>query len=297
MNTVVGLSNISFGLPTRDILNATFLTLLKADGLSLVIANPMKLLKTVSPLAKKVLLNKDPQASRYIAHYSQAPAEIKKKEVIRRSPREDVTNAILDGNGQEIVGRVQGLLVILPAQRIVHEVMIPAINRVGDLFESKRYFLPQLVASAEAVKKAFQFLEPHLKTTGAAKIKKTVVILATVQGDIHDIGKNIVSLMLKNHGFDVVDLGKDVSTKRVLGEIKRHRSPIVALSALMTTTMVNMKEVIQQAKKQRLSCRFMVGGAVVTRDYAKELGAAYSKDGVEAVKVARQLSLRRGLPI
>ncbi|MDP8266838.1 MAG: homocysteine S-methyltransferase family protein [Candidatus Aceula meridiana] len=290
-NTIAGLSNVSFGLPQRSVLNSTFLEILKKNGLSLVIANPIRITKGYSKKAADVLLNRDKDAARYIAHFSKQPKQELKSELRDLSAKEKVCKAILEGNREDIVSFVKELLSIgVSAKDIVYKSMIPSINKVGDFFDQKKYFLPQLIASAEAMKAAFHFLEPRLQEKGGEKIKKTVVILATVKGDIHDIGKNIVALMLKNHGFDVVDLGHDVDPKKIISEIKRHKSPIVGLSALMTTTMVSMKDVINEAKRQKLSCRFMAGGAVITPDYAKSIGAKYSADGVSAVKVAKCLS-------
>jgi len=289
-NTVVGLSNVSFGLPQRHVLNATFLSMLKKQGLSTVIANPAHLSSSEDRYAKNVLLGNDKDARQFIAH-----AQAAEKKIAIENTSQDIKDvirqAILDGNREQIKGFIQqGESEGLSASSIVYEVMIPAINQVGEFFEAKRYFLPQLVASAETMKKAFEYLEPRLAHKETDGLEKTVVILATVQGDIHDIGKNIVALMLKNHGFQVVDLGKDVSAAKIMREIKRHKSPIVGLSALMTTTMVNMQEVVDLAKAQNLKCRFMIGGAVVTEDYAKSLGAAYSRDGVEAVRVVKHLA-------
>jgi len=289
-NTVVGLSNVSFGLPQRSVINSTFFYLLKRQGLSLAIANSGHTRDIKNKKAEKVLLNQDKEARNFIAYYTrkdhQSPSSTQ-----ALSSKDLIFNAVLDGNREQIKHMIvqaerKGLL----PQDMIDQIMIPAINKVGEFFEQKRYFLPQLVASAEAMKIAFDYLEPKLVRHEEVQIKKTVVILATVKGDIHDIGKNIVSLMLKNHGFDVVDLGKDVSAVRILKEISRHKDPIVGLSALMTTTMVNMSEIIALAKQQNLKCRFMLGGAVVTKEYARSLGALYSKDGVEAVSVARKLS-------
>ncbi|MFA6378633.1 MAG: cobalamin-dependent protein, partial [Candidatus Omnitrophota bacterium] len=290
-NTVVGLSNVSFGLPQRSLINSTFLYLLKQQGLSLAIANPGHLRDVRNKKAEDVLLNKDKEARGFIAYCNKEEKQAKNEMRETSSPKELIFNAVLDGNREQIkdfirLAEKEGFA----PEAMIHQMMIPAINRVGEFFEQKRYFLPQLVASAEAMKIAFDYLEPKLAKNPMTQMKKTVVILATVKGDIHDIGKNIVALMLKNHGFSVVDLGKDVSSTRILNEIKKHPSPIVALSALMTTTMVNMPQVISLAKSKNLKCRFMLGGAVVTREYAKSLGAEYSKDGVEAVSVAKRLS-------
>lgn len=289
--TIVGLSNVSFGLPQRDELNATFFHLLKKQGVSLVIANPSHLSHARSIKAEKVLLGKDNEAREFIAYAGKLKGQGKEEKREVSNPKDLIYNAILDGNREDIqnfivAAEVQGISL----SEIVNHVMIPAINKVGEFFEEKRYFLPQLIASAEAMKLAFDYIDPKLQTKQASEVQKTVVILATVHGDIHDIGKNIVSLMLKNHGFHVVDLGKDVSAERIIGEIRRHKSPIVALSALMTTTMINMEEVMNLARKENLKCHFMLGGAVVTKDYTDKLGAEYSKDGVEAVKVAKRLA-------
>jgi len=288
-NSVVGLSNVSFGLPKRALINAAFLTLATKKGLSLAIANPSKLKVKYSKLAENLLLNKDKDAKTFLAYFSKVSEE--KKEVgISLSAEEKISQAIIGGNREDIKEFIRGAISSnLKASELVHKVMVPAIERVGDLFDRKEYFLPQLIASAETMKIAFGELEPYLKDDDLKRGKKTVVLLATVRGDIHDIGKNIVALMLKNHGFDVVDLGKDVSVEKIIREIKRHKSSIVGLSSLMTTTMVNMKEVIDKIKEQGLNCRFIVGGAVVTRSFARSLGAEYASDSVEAVRVVNKL--------
>ncbi|MBN1547028.1 MAG: cobalamin-dependent protein, partial [Syntrophaceae bacterium] len=202
---------------------------------------------------------------------------------------EKLTQVILDGNKDDIVDAIrENLEQGFGAGQLVDEIMIPAINRVGDLYEQKKYFLPQLMASAEAMKKGMGHLEPLLAEKGATRAKG-VILIATVKGDIHDIGKNIVALLLRNQGYNVIDLGKDVAADTIVAEIKAQRPDVVALSALMTTTMVNMKEVIDLAKDQGETCPFMVGGAVVTAAFAASIGAHYSKDGVEAAKVVESL--------
>jgi 5-methyltetrahydrofolate--homocysteine methyltransferase len=168
--------------------------------------------------------------------------------------------------------------------------MIPSIVRVGDLYEKKIYFLPQLMAAAEAMKKALEFLEPLLKKNAAGN--KGKIILATVQGDIHDIGKNIVALLLRNYGYNIIDLGKDVTAETIITAAKKQNPDIIALSALMTTTMVNMKDVITLARAKGIQKPFMIGGAVVTEAYAKSIGASFAKDGVEAVRVVEKLIKR-----
>lgn len=289
-NSLVGLSNISFGLPARASLNKVFLALAKKKGLNLAIADPSKLKAKYSKVAENLLLNKDKDAKAFLAHFSRAVKDSKKQETAF-SIEERITQAILEGNREDIKGFIKEALSFgLKAGRIVQDIMIPAINKVGDLFDKKEYFLPQLIAGAETMKIAFKELKPYLAKGDLKKGRKTVVILATVRGDIHDIGKNIVALMLKNHGFDVIDLGKDVSADKIVKEIRNHRSPIVGLSSLMTTTMVNMKEIIDKTRKEGLNCRFIVGGAVVTRKFARSLGAEYANDGVEAVWVAKKIA-------
>ena len=174
----------------------------------------------------------------------------------------------------------------------MNEYLIPALTRVGDLFERKVYFLPQLIRSAETMEAAFAVLKPYLAAgTDETEGRKPTVVIATVQGDIHDIGKNIVALMLRNHGFTVIDLGKNVPADVIAAEAEAHSADIVALSALMTTTMERMQEVIQAVREKGLACSVMVGGAVVTRAYADQIGAdGYSEDATQAVKCAKILS-------
>ena len=200
-----------------------------------------------------------------------------------------VHRAILEGDREAILTWVEKALEQGSSpDTLVNDVMIPAIRRVGELYEAKTYFLPQLIASAEAMQKAFARLEPLIKKSGTGATKGRI-LMATVKGDIHDIGKNIVILLLKNNGFEVIDLGKDVPHEHIIMSMQEHRPDLVGLSALMTTTMVNMPEIIAKARAAGLECPFMVGGAVVTEAYALSIGAAYAKDGVEAVKVAEML--------
>lgn len=290
VNTVVGLSNISFGLPQRHLLNRTFLTLAKAQGLSLAIADPQDALPSKNKFAQALLRNKDAQGRNYIARFSGIPAQ-KPSEAVTLSAQALVSRAIIEGDKDTISGLVrQALQNGIDAYTLMQSHMIPAIITVGEYFEQKRYFLPQLIASAEAMKQGIDIVEPLLAGAGAQRSKTALVLMATVEGDVHDIGKNIVTLMLKNHGFTIVDLGKDVSTRKIIECIKTHKPDIVGLSALMTTTMVNIAKVVEAARQEKLQCKFMIGGAVVSRHYAQSLGVAYAKDGVEAVRIARDLS-------
>jgi len=289
--TVLGLTNVSFGLPERKWLNAAFLAMAGERGLTMAIANPgieeFMNIKTASD----VLINRDRDASRYIARFTKINQEGEKKAIRESvSSSDEIFRIILEGNRDEIeLMLARTLREGIPAQKLVDDVMIPAITRVGDLFDKKEYFLPQLIASAETMKKGLAYLDPYLRNNRSAQEEKGIILICTVQGDIHDIGKNIVALMLNNNGFEVINLGKDVSTEKIVKEIKRHRPAIVALSALMTTTMVNMKKVIDTVRNEGLECNFMAGGAVVTEFYAESIGARYAKDGVDAVRVAKKI--------
>jgi 5-methyltetrahydrofolate--homocysteine methyltransferase len=288
-NTIVGLSNVSFGLPARHVINKVFLTLAKKRGLTLAIADPHDNVSTRNRLAHNLLLNKDKEGRTFISRYSlQYP--LKKVSRTKIFPiGQQVFEAILEGNREAIKKLVEEALgAKIPAFKLMRDFMIPAIIKVGTFFETKKYFLPQLIASAETMKLAITQLEPFLENAHARNVKG-IILLATVEGDIHDIGKNIVALLLKNYGFEIVDLGKDVSAQEIIAAVKKHSPDIVGLSALMTTTMVNMKDIVALAHQEGLPCKFMVGGAVVNKSYADSIGAIYAKDGVAAVKVAQSL--------
>ena len=201
-----------------------------------------------------------------------------------------VYTAVLKGNKNIIIEETKKLLAEQKAPaEIINEHLIPAINEVGVLFDKQKYFLPQLIGSAEAMKKAIEVLEPLLLKDSAGE-DMPVVVIATVEGDIHDIGKNLVALMLKNYGFQVIDLGKDVPKEEIIRVAKEKNAKIIALSALMTTTMQRMKEVIAYAREQKVSAKVMIGGAVITQEYADEIGAdGYSSDAADAVKLAKRL--------
>lgn len=287
--TIFGLSNVSFGMPGRPWLNAAFLAMAQLNGLTAAIANPESIEFMNIKKAGDVLTAKGKGALRFIEHFSGkqnivAPAAA--NEIL--TPLEKVTAAIMDGNRENITSLLEAVLASgVTASGLVDEVMIPAIVRVGELYEKKIYFLPQLMAAAETMKKALGYLEPHLKKVAAAD--KGKILIATVKGDIHDIGKNIVALLLRNYGYNVIDLGKDVSTQDIVRAAIKERPDVIGLSALMTTTMVNMKEVIDTARTEGIKTHFMLGGAVVTEAYAHSIGGAFAKDGVEAVKVVEKL--------
>jgi len=287
-NTVIGLSNISFGMPDRGVINSAFLKMAKEKGLTLAIADPAhKPLK--SRLARDFLLGKDKGGLRFIKKYSEKSSR-PAAELTAYNPSQKVYKAILNGDREDIRSFVQDALDsgIAPGD-IMQKVMIPAIIEVGELFDQRKYFLPQLISSAETMKKGIALLAPYFKKNEQNKKGKAVILMATVKGDIHDIGKNIVALMLENHGFQILDLGKNVPASEIVRKIKHLHPDIVGLSALMTTTMFNMKEVIELSNKQGLKPKFMVGGAVVNEKYARSIGAEYAKDGVDAVRVVKNL--------
>lgn len=289
VNTIVGLSNVSFGLPARKWVNGTFLAMAAAKGLSMAIANPSSELLMHTKFATDVLCRRDENCNRYIDHFSEGQSESVEDDKI--TTRAMIYDTVLKGKHKDITEQVQtGLQEGIAAEEIVNEILIPAINEVGRRFEEQIYYLPQLMMSAKAMKEGFTLLEPLLyKDVANAPVKKSI-LLATVQGDIHDIGKNIVALMFKNHGFHVIDLGKDVKVATIIEAVKEHNPDILGLSALMTTTMVAMKEVMEEIRLENLSVKVMIGGAVITQSYADEIGAhGYSKDANEAVKVAKAL--------
>ena len=287
--TVVGLSNVSFGMPERKWINTSFLAMAAASGLTAAIANPASEELMFVKRAADVLGGRDRDAAAWIAHCAKAAGGKKGAPIEALPPERKVREAILGGNREAVAGLVgETLKAGFDAAKLAQEIMIPAIVEVGERFGRKEYFLPQLIASGETMKICMEALDPFLKEGLKAGARDTILI-ATVKGDIHDIGKNIVALMLRNHGYQVVDLGKDVGAERIVREIECHRPRAVGLSALMTTTMTQMKEVIGLARKHGEQCPFVVGGAVVTKAYAESIGAEYARDGVEAVQVIQRM--------
>lgn len=303
--SVCGLSNISFGLPGRGYVNAAFLTMAIQEGLTMAIANPSQDLLVSSAFAADLLLGKEEADIRYIGQMDgredrdigqiNGRKEKKQPDTGRKGAKEEdaasmVREAVLKGNRKRIVDDTKGALAGgMEPESVLNDILLPAINEVGDLFDKGKYFLPQLIASAETMKLAIEYLEPLLEQKSGKKEMPTVVI-ATVEGDIHDIGKNLVALMLKNYGFRMIDLGKDVPKEKIIEAAKEHHASVIALSALMTTTMQEMKKVVDYAKEQKVDAKIMIGGAVITQDYADEIGAdGYSKDAAGAVKLAKQL--------
>ncbi len=285
--TVVGLSNVSFGLPKRNLVNASFLSLAQGRGLDCVIANPLAKEIKETKRAVDFLLDKKNSDKTFFKDSADENKIYLNKKNLTDSEKE-VYQLILEGQKEKAKEVLKRALAKSKPYSLVKNAVVPALERVGDLFDKRIYFLPQLISSAEAAKEAFKLLKPRLR--GKNKVKKTIVILATVKDDIHDIGKNIVALLLENHGFEVIDLGKDVSASKIVEAAKDNKALLVGLSALMTTTMVNMEEVVNLARKKNLKCKFIVGGAVVTKSYAKQIGAEYASDGLAAVRAAGRLN-------
>lgn len=297
--TTMGLSNVSFGLPARELLNSTFLAMGMACGLSSCIANPAstRLRETLS--SGEVLLSRDPQAGRYIEGYAQwtpvAPtAGGSGGPGVARGAATTPGEAVISGDKAALLAMLETRLAEgADPFALVDGELIPAILEVGNKYERKEYFLPQLLRSAEAMQAGFARLEPLLLASGRAE-KKTPVVMATVEGDIHDIGKNIVCLMLKNHGYEVFDLGKDVPAVKIVDEAQRVGAKVIGLSALMTTTMVRMEDTVQLVRERGLGIKVMIGGAVVTEAFAASIKAdGFSRDAVAAVKLAAELSGKR----
>ncbi len=286
--TVIGLSNVSFGLPKRKIIDSAFLNLAQEAGLDSVIANPLSIQTMETKKAADLLLAKAGSKEIFFADLTRENEIYPAKKNLKELEKE-LYQFLLEGQKNQIkTGISKAIASGIKPYSLVERVLIPALEQTGGLFDKRIYFLPQLIATAEAAKLAFRILQPKLQDKAKTR-QKTVIVLATVKGDIHDIGKNIVALMLENHGFKVVDLGKDISADKIIQEVKRYKAPLVGLSALMTTTMVEMEDVVRLAKSEGLKCKFIVGGAVVTKDYANQLGAEYASDGLAAVKVASKL--------
>lgn len=305
--TICGLSNISFGLPERSFVNAAFLTMAIREGLTMAIANPSQELLMSCAFASDLLLHKESADIRYIQlmdavrEKREVLGETAKKETGIRvnqpvkekaalTPADKLHADVLKGNRDSIVEDTKKALAQgMEAKVLLDETLLPAINEVGELFDKGKYFLPQLIASAEAMKASIEYMEPILLQANTGENMPTVVI-ATVEGDIHDIGKNLVALMLKNYGFHVIDLGKDVPKEKIIEAAREHNAQVIALSALMTTTMQQMRHVIDYAKQQQVDAKIIVGGAVITQEYADEIGAdGYSKDAADAVKLTKRI--------
>ena len=297
--TICGLSNISFGLPERMYVNTAFLTM--------AIANPSQELLMNAAFSSDMLLNRPDSDIAYIERMNMLAEKKAQYEtvVVKKQPdsaagdstgtnanggNDAIFQAVLKGSKGSILDEVKKVIDAgKKPDEIINESLIPAINEVGELFNKKKYFLPQLIGSANTMKHAIDYLEPLLEKNDTGENMPTLVI-ATVEGDIHDIGKNLVVLMLKNYGYNVIDMGKDVPCEDIVNKAIEENAAVIGLSALMTTTMLRMKDVIELCKEKGCSSKVIIGGACITQSYADEIGAdGYSKDAAECVKLVEKL--------
>jgi 5-methyltetrahydrofolate--homocysteine methyltransferase len=286
LKTVLGVSNVSFGLPCRPLISSTFLAMALEAGLDAAIINPKERTMMDSLRAAMVLLQKDPRAAAYIEAYRDKPtgeAATEKQSSTPLDIRGILAQAVIDGDREGIIPFVeQSLREGLTPLQISNEGLLPGLEEVGRRFQKNQFFLPQVMLSAETMQTAFSRLKEEMRQDPLVSNGK--ILMATVEGDIHDIGKNIVCTLLENHGFEVVDLGKNVPAGRILEEAREQKVDAVGLSALMTTTMAEMENVIRKLREEGISTFTMVGGAVVTQEYADEIGAdLYARDAMEAV--------------
>lgn len=296
LSTVLGVSNISFGLPSREVINSHFLTMALDAGLDCAIINPKNKAMMDAYSASLVLINRDLRAERYIKRFSQIEStkEAVKEaaipiEIRQISIADKLKKAIIEGDEDNIVALVEEALKEgWDPIRVSSEALIPGLTEVGNLFACNKYFLPQVMLSADTMKKAFERLKREFKGAHGRPLGK--VLLATVEGDIHDIGKNILATLLENHGFEVIDLGKNVPTDKIVREAVRNKVDVVGLSALMTTTVMEMDNVIKKLRERGIKAMTVVGGAVVTKEFAGKIGAdEYGGDAVSAVEKMKEL--------
>lgn len=281
VNTVLGVSNISFGLPNREAVNTAFYTLAMSRGLSAGIINPNSRPMMNAFFSYKALAGKDESCQEYIKSAVDT-------EIVQKTENLDLKTAIIKGMKEESARCAKKLLENTESLIIINDYIIPALDVVGDGFEKNTIFLPQLLMSADSAKAAFDEIKAHFVMSGAEQVKGEKIIIATVEGDIHDIGKNIVKVLLQNYGFDVMDLGKDVKCEKVLEEAQKNNVKLVGLSALMTTTVPNMEKTIKLLH-DNTHAKVFVGGAVLTRDYAEMINADfYAKDAMESVRIAQE---------
>ena len=287
VRTAVGVSNISFGLPSRPVINANFYTMAMQNGLTAGIINPSSEDMMRSYHSYCALMNYDTNCENYIAHYgNQEPA----KTTVPAGQQIHLKTAIEKGLKEDAYQTTVALVKTKEPLEIINTYLIPALDTVGKGFEKGTVFLPQLLMSADAAKSSFAVLKEELEKNGGEEKEKEKVILATVKGDIHDIGKNIVKVLLENYSFEVIDLGKDVAPECIVETVLEKEVKLVGLSALMTTTVVSMEETIRQLREKAPDCKVMVGGAVLNQEYADMIGADfYGKDAMQSVYYAQKI--------
>ena len=277
VRTVLGVSNISFGLPCRTYLNTTFLTMAMYAGLDLAIMNPSSEEMMAAVYAYNVLTNRDKQSTKYIERFAdRVPASTALAQAAKAAPAASAAET-------ELTGPYAALM------KAVEKGLIPALDIVGAKYEKGTLFLPQLLQAASAAQSAFEEIKTAIAQKGEGSASKGRIVLATVKGDVHDIGKNIVRVILENYGFEVLDLGRDVPVETVVDTVREKDVHLVGLSALMTTTLKSMEETIAALHAAQLDCKIMVGGAVLTPEYAEKIGADwYAKDAKRSADIAKE---------
>ena len=291
VKTTLGISNVSFGLPARTILNRTFLSMALYQGLNLPIVDPNDEEIMAAVKAAAVLNNTDQGAAQYIEYMSVVEKKSDSAEPKENQVEEDnLQTVIIKGLKNEAARLTKAALKEREAIAVVNKYLIPALDIVGERYEKGEIFLPQLVQSAETVKEAFAVLKEEMARTGGRDISKGKIVMATVKGDVHDIGKNIVKTVLENYGYQIIDLGRNVNVKDIVNEVKENNIKLLGLSALMTTTVKNMEKTIKAVREEVPEVKIMVGGAVLTTDYADMIDADYyARDAKKAVEIARQV--------
>lgn len=301
LKTVLGVSNISFGLPGRELVNHTFLAMALTNGLDLPIINPNNAAMSGTVRAYRVLAGYDRNSVSYIDAYNNVLQYMMPSKVVVNKAQETSSAgdkpaentlefAIENGLKNDGARITREMLEIMDSMEIINEHLIPSLDKVGSEFESGKLFLPQLIMAADVAQAAFGVIKEELSKTNHETVNKGSIVLATVKGDIHDIGKNIVKVLLENYGYNVIDLGKDVDYQKVVDAVRENDIKLVGLSALMTTTLVSMENTIHLLRENNLDCKVMVGGAVLTPEYAEKIGADfYSKDAKESVDIARRV--------
>lgn len=295
LKTVLGVSNISFGLPNREIINRTFLTMALNAGLDLPIINPNVASMVWAVKAYKVLAAIDENSMEFIDYSSKVTAVVEEKIVSNAAQNNstegsDILKAMETGLKNEGRKLTKEMLAEKSAMEIINETLIPALDVIGDKFEKGTIFLPQLILAADVAKECFDEIKDYLAQAGGETQSKGTIVIATVKGDIHDIGKNIVKVILENYGYNIIDLGRDVAPQDIVDAVIKNKVKLVGLSALMTTTLVSMEETIKLLKTNNCDCKIMVGGAVLTKDYALEIGADYyAKDAKMSADIAKEV--------
>ena len=291
VHTSLGVSNISFGLPKREMITSTFFAMALANGLSAAIMNPASAEMMKVYHCAKALQNQDPNCQAYIVYADTVTTEVKSTAAAPKAGEpqaEGLTGAIVRGLKEEAARYTKELLQTTAPMDVVNGEIIPALDIVGQGFEKKTVYLPQLLMSAEAATASFEVIKQ--KMGSSSQEKKGTIVIATVKGDIHDIGKNIVKVLLENYGYEVIDLGRDVAPQTILDAVEKYQVRLAGLSALMTTTVPAMEETIQLIHEKAPYCQVVVGGAVLTADYAKQIGADfYGRDAMETVRVAEKV--------